>query len=333
MSSALVVTSINPPNAVMRELLTACQSSGVEFIIVGDRKSPPDFDLPGAYYLDLERQHQGFGSFSRLLPEGHYARKNIGYLQALGSGVDWIVETDDDNFPLANFLHTPQTGDAQRITPSDEYAWVNVYDYFEPSAPVWPRGLPLQHVLHNDVVVQGACSNAPVLVQGLAQDNPDVDAVFRLTRPLPVRFAEEAAAVVLSENVWCPFNSQNTWWQRRLAPLMYLPSYCSFRMTDIWRSFVAQRCLWAQGLNVTFVVPSVRQERNEHDLMRDFADEVPGYLHNDRIRALLSALPLSGDMSADLLNCYRTLATEGLVEPAELPLVQAWLDELTSLNV
>lgn len=333
MSTALVITTINAPNAVMRDLLSACQSSDVNFVIVGDRKSPSDFNLPGATYMDIEAQHAAFDRFSQQLPLGHYARKNVGYLHALRDGAQWIVETDDDNFPLGNFLDLPETGSARVLSAKNDHAWLNVYDYFAPTAPVWPRGLPLDRVLGSDQVDERQASNTPVLVQGLAQDNPDVDAVFRLTRPLPVRFADEATAVVLSQNVWCPFNSQNTWWQRRLAPLMYLPSYCSFRMTDIWRSFVAQRCLWAQGLQVTFVAPSVRQERNEHDLMRDFADEVPGYLHNDRIRALLSALPLSGDMHADLLSCYQALADEGLVESAEVPLVQSWLDELSGLNL
>ncbi|ORE89147.1 hypothetical protein ATO7_04690 [Oceanococcus atlanticus] len=333
MSTALVVTTINAPNPVMRDLLSACQKSGVDFVIVGDRKSPTDFSLPGATYMDIEAQHTAFGAFSQQLPLGHYARKNVGYLHALRDGAKWIVETDDDNFPLGNFLDHPEAGSARVLSAKNDHAWLNVYDYFAPTAPVWPRGLPLDRVLGCDQVDEHQASNAPVLVQGLAQDNPDVDAVFRLTRPLPVRFAEEATAVVLSENVWCPFNSQNTWWQRRLAPLMYLPSYCSFRMTDIWRSFVAQRCLWAQGLQVTFVAPSVRQERNEHDLMRDFADEVPGYLHNDRIRERLSALSLSGDMHTDLLSCYQALVGEGLVDSAEVPLVKSWLDELSRLGL
>ena len=333
MNTALVVTTINAPNAVMRDLLSACADHGVKFVIVGDSKSPEDFTLPGADYLDIAGQHSAFSAFSQQLPVGHYARKNVGYLQALREGAQWIVETDDDNFPLSNFLQRPQAGQARHLSASQSHAWLNVYDYFEPSEPVWPRGLPLGRVQASDPVEECLQPHQPVLVQGLAQDNPDVDAVFRLTRPLPVRFALDAPAVVLSENVWCPFNSQNTWWQRRLAPLMYLPSYCSFRMTDIWRSLVAQRCLWAQGLEVAFVAPSVRQERNEHDLMRDFKDEVPGYLHNERIRELLSALSLSGDMHADLSLSYQALVAEGLVGEAELSLIQAWLRELKLLGL
>ena len=78
-------------------------------------------------------------------------------------------------------------------------------------------------------------------------------------------------------------------------------------MTDIWRSFVAQRCLWALGGAVTFHGPEVVQRRNVHNLMKDFEDEVPGYLANDRIVQLLEEQPLdsgargSGSQPAPLL--------------------------------
>ena len=84
-------------------------------------------------------------------------------------------------------------------------------------------------------------------------------------------------------DVWCPFNSQTTWWFPAACPLMYLPSFCTFRMTGIWRSFVAQRCLWAMGSALTFHQAEVIQQRNVHNLLKDFEDEVPGYLRNESI--------------------------------------------------
>lgn len=63
-------------------------------------------------------------------------------------------------------------------------------------------------------------------------------------------------------------------------------------MTDIWRSFVAQRVAWECGWSVLFHGPTVWQERNDHNLMRDFEDEVPGYLNNSAIREALESLSL-----------------------------------------
>jgi hypothetical protein len=66
------------------------------------------------------------------------------------------------------------------------------------------------------------------------------------------------------------------------------------RVTDIWRSLVAQRIAWANGWLVLFHEPTVRQEPNEHNLMADFEAEVPGYCHNRQIAERLDALTLAG---------------------------------------
>jgi hypothetical protein len=100
-------------------------------------------------------------------------------------------------------------------------------------------------------------------------------------------------------------------------------------MTDIWRSFVAQICLYAAGYFIAFRGATVFQLRNAHDLMRDFRDEVDGYLNNRGLVAALGSLRLShspGQMGENLRVCYWKLAAEGLVPAAELDLVGAWLD-------
>jgi hypothetical protein len=102
-------------------------------------------------------------------------------------------------------------------------------------------------------------------------------------------------------------------------------------MTDIWRSFVAQRIAWGNGWSILFQSPTVYQERNEHNLMRDFADEVPGFLHNDRIRRILESLSLApgiDNISANMERCYQALVDAALVGPGELKLLHAWIDDL-----
>jgi hypothetical protein len=170
--------------------------------------------------------------------------------------------------------------------------------------------------------------------QGLADDNPDVDAVFRLLFPLPLSFRRDRR-VALASGTWSPFNSQNTAWFPEAYPLLYLPSYCSFRMTDIWRGFVAQRIAWTNGWSLLFTEPDVYQERNEHNLMKDFADEVSGYLHNRKIGETLDSLPLlpgPQNIGANLLRCYEALIGLRLVDPQEIALLEAWLDDLKTIG-
>jgi len=52
-----------------------------------------------------------------------------------------------------------------------------------------------------------------------------------------------------------------------------LPVSVPFRVTDIWRSYFAQRMLWEVGRTVGFLPPLVRSVRNAHDNMADFRDE------------------------------------------------------------
>jgi len=327
---ALIVTTINSPNKALRALAEGARANDVPFIIVGDTKTPVDFELSPAEYLPIAEQTRRFPNLCRELPLKHYTRKNIGYLAAIEKGATEIQETDDDNIPYAEFWKpVPETLDVEAVRADSSCAWFNVYSRFT-NVAVWPRGFPLEFLqVHASQHRNATGKNSRgLMLQGLANANPDVDAVYRLTQPLPLDFVTRNP-VLLDSGVWCPFNSQNTIFRRQVFPLLYLPSKCSFRMTDIWRSFVAQRCLWELGEGVVFHSATVYQERNEHDLLRDFADEVPGYLLNDRIRRALENCPLDKqDPFRSLSKCYESLVKEQLLPDAELPIIAAWCDEL-----
>jgi hypothetical protein len=150
-----------------------------------------------------------------------------------------------------------------------------------------------------------------------------------MTMPLPINF-DENSPIALGLNSWSPFNSQNTSWFREAFPLLYLPSYCSFRMTDIWRSFVAQRIAWTCDWPIMYHNATVWQERNDHSLIKDFEDEVPGYVNNEKICSLLEKLPLqpgTQNICENLIRCYDALTTAGFVGKEEMLLVEAWVSE------
>lgn len=333
MSKSLVITSIaNDQHPVLKQFAKECREHNTPFIVIGDTKSPASFELDGCDFWSVERQQQLPFNFAKSCPTRHYARKNIGYLIAIQNGSTELVETDDDNIPRAEFWN-PKT----RNVKSREFVnmdWVNVYHYFTEKF-IWPRGYPLEDLQKK----QAELSSLPEkeidcpIQQGLADENPDVDAVYRLTYPLPLNF-ELKAKLALGKNAWSPFNSQNTYWYKDAFPLMYLPSYCSFRMTDIWRSYVAQRIAWECGWSVLYHEPTVWQERNEHNLMKDFEDEIPGYSNNKKIGAELAALKLKPGKESifeNLLTCYQKLIDIQVVGAEEMPLLKAWISDLRKL--
>jgi hypothetical protein len=332
-SVALVVTSIAAPNKALQALARGCQEKACQFIVIGDQASPPDFDLPGCQFFSLEDQYRLPFKLARLSPIRHYARKNLGYLIALRQGANVIIESDDDNLPSPDFWSDRVR--RQSVKSVSQAGWINVYRYFT-DANIWPRGLPLdkiQTVVPPFESLAQAEIDCPIQ-QGLADENPDVDAVYRLALPLPQWFRQDRR-IALGSGSWSPFNSQNTTWWRDAFPLLYLPSFCSFRMTDIWRSFVAQRIAWVNDWGILFHEPTVRQERNEHNLMRDFRDEVPGYLHNEAIGKALSDLTVvSGEqnLADNLRGCYQKLVEMRLVAENELELVEAWIEDLNSIK-
>ena len=115
---------------------------------------------------------------------------------------------------------------------------------------------------------------------------------------------------------------------------MYLPAHCPFRMTDIWRSLIAQRIAWANGWCILFHSADVWQDRNEHNLMADLADEVSGYLNNRELAERLSALRIEPglDRIADSMRrCYGVLLEMNLIGGEELTLLEAWQRDIDRL--
>lgn len=287
--TALIITSIAKQNhPVLKQYALNAKKNDIEFIVIGDTKSPKKFKLKSCNFYSIKSQNKLDFKLAKFLPLNHYARKNLGYLIAIKNRAEIIIETDDDNIPMKNFWKSRKKNQSAFVP--KKKGWVNVYKYFT-NQHVWPRGFALEKILSNLSNLKKIETIKCPIQQGLADEDPDVDAICRLTQILPVIF-RKSKNIALGKDAICPFNSQNTTWFKESFPLLYLPSYCSFRMTDIWRSFVAQRICWTCGWSILFHSSTVRQERNMHNLIDDFKDEIPGYLNNLAICKSLEKLKL-----------------------------------------
>jgi hypothetical protein len=321
----LIVTSIaSQDHPILNRYAKEAIDQNVTFILVGDVKSPAVFSLKGCDFYSIESQYKLKWTLSKKLPLNHYSRKNLGYLEAISKGADIIIETDDDNIPLQNFWEE-RTCDTW-AKPLTNSGWVNIYKYFS-HAHVWPRGFPLENLSDNLTVPGIKTLVTCPIQQGLVDINPDVDAIYRLVMSSPVTF-NITDNIALGKDSFCPFNSQNTRWFRQAFLLLYLPAYCTFRMTDIWRSFVAQRIAWTCGWSILYHQSTAFQERNVHNLMNDFKDEIPGYLYSKMLFEELQNLNLIDGMNYiedNLLKCYQLLVDLKLVDKAEIDLLKLWI--------
>lgn len=328
----LIITSIaNQEHPVLNQFAQETLKRNLPFIVIGDTKSPKEFKIEGCDFYSIERQLGLDFDLVKDLPVKHYARKNLGYLIAIAKGAQTIIETDDDNLPLDSFWDDRKREVNAHLL--NDKSWVNVYKYFT-EKHIWPRGFALENLLNDLPNLENQVKIESPIQQGLADENPDVDAIYRLTLPLPITF-NKANSIALGKNSICPFNSQNTTWFKEAFPLLYLPSYCSFRMTDIWRSFVAQRISWTCGWPILFHQSTVWQERNEHNLMNDFKDEVSGYNNNLLIMNSLSELDLKEgveNIPENMILCYQKLIDLNLVGEKEMNLLNSWLKGIEAHN-
>ena len=334
-SIAVVITTIQPPTVGVIAIAEGVRELGNPVVIIGDMKSPDTWDCPGVNYLSYPDQLETKFALSSVLHANSYTRKMLGYLTAVTGGASWIRETDDDNSPYESFFSEVPT-EVQGRLPVRDSGFINIYNYFTDRS-VWPRGLPLNRVRNDSGVTTVPAQVSGLLVfQAVANGDPDVDAVYRLTAPdtSDIRF-DDAEPLIIPSGTWTPFNSQATTWPIALLPLMYLPATCSFRMTDIWRSYVAQRLM--QGLDARLVITSatVFQDRNEHDLMRDFRDEIEGYVGYERFVSVLEQTGVSGGFDAllgDLRRVYEALIDAEFFTSDELPLLDAWIADMKTFG-
>lgn len=329
-SRTIVITSINAPTTAVDAY---GQLDGWDVVVVGDRKTPQDWRSSNVTFIPYAAPADSSSTFERLLPVDHYSRKMLGYLRAMENNATVIVDADDDNTPYPGW-DWPDFSGPFRTTPK-ERGFVNVYRSFT-DQHIWPRGFPLKRIQDPQAVLSpGDATVAEAHVgiwQGLADGDPDVDAIYRLTIGSACTF-ENLEPIVLSEGTLCPFNSQNTAFKKEFFPLLYLPASVPFRFTDILRGLVAQPLLWRSSHLLGFAKATVFQDRNPHDYLADFESEIPCYLYPDTVIELVTGA-IKGDspLCDNLLRAYESLVQARIVPPEEMPLLKAWIDEVKKIR-
>ncbi len=328
MKNFIVITSIFQPTEAIKLF---SKINNYQLIVVGDKKTPLDWSYDRVDYLSLNEQVNMNFELSSILPYDHYCRKMLGYLKAIQYSANYIVDTDDDNIPKENWSFPEFENEYDYI--SDNKGFVNIYQLFT-DKKVWPRGLPL-NLINTQFNLEESISSKNCNIgvwQGLADEDPDVDAIYRLSNDEPC-FFKERKPVVLGNGTISPFNTQNTMIRKELFPLLYLPTYVTFRFTDILRGLVAQPIMWLYDFQLGFVNATVVQKRNPHNYMKDFLSEIPMYQHTEQVINLVSKnIVKSESIESNLYNAYNSLLRANIVCSDEMKTLEVWLKDLGKIK-
>jgi len=258
-------------------------------------------------------------------------------------GAKYIYDTDDDNFlqyDLSRF-ETSQQWSSRLVLVSNNLT-NNPYIHFGQST-LWPRGYPLERVGLPAERRYSLCDVTPPAVQqGVVDGDPDVDAIFRLTRreksgPLHLSFDRAAPPYVLPPRTYAPFNSQNTFFAASAFWALPFPSNSvSDRVIDIYRSYWAQRLLRLIGGGVSFAPPMAFQVRNLHSDLADADDESILYHNVSRYLLALNRWQCYDAEAQFMFDCVsglsRHLVAEGFWTSRDADMIDAWLSDLSSVG-
>ena len=354
---AVVTTIFDPSEAIERQ----SKLVGWCMVIVGDKKSPADYEtgwISGegnaeVVYLNPQAQEALRNPFVNALPWNHFSRKNVGYLYAVTHGANVIWDFDDDNLfkfwvPGSAPANSPSIDAtlaafeaASIATLHPDHHTFPTYNPYPslgaPSMPSWPRGLPLNHVKkpesHNATLVPRTMDSTSIAVlQSLADLQPDVDAIYRLIMPIPFNFkrSTETKPVVIPVGVMTPYNAQATLHFRPGFWALLLPITVHGRVSDIWRSYFAQRLFWDVGLHLGFAArPLVMQDRNSHNILGDLNAEEDLYQKSEFLVKFLTSWKSGAPTLVERIEqLWVALYERQYIELRDVQIVQLWLQSL-----
>jgi len=328
MKKFIIITSIFYPTEAV---IAFSKMQDYQLIVVGDKKTPADWFCKNVDYISVIEQEELDFELAKFLPYNHYCRKMLGYLKAIQNGADYIVDMDDDTIPKDNWKFPEFENKFNCIT--ENKGFINIYQLYT-KHKIWARGLPLNLIsLQFELEKYLKIKDCQVGIwQGLADEDPDVDAIYRLTSDTPCYF-DDREPIVLGKSTISPFNTQNTIIRKELFPLIYLPTSVTFRFTDILRGLIAQPIMWLYNYQLGFINATVIQKRNHHDYMKDFLSEIPMYEHTEKVVELVSSsISKFESIETNLHKSYNSLLKANIVCDKEMRTLEAWLKDLKKLK-
>lgn len=294
--TAIVTTSINAQPIALKHW-----AEQGDLFVAGDVNTPDELReyverLDGVYIPPYRRFPGGLD-----VPLRSIQMRNAAIWRALeGEYYDHIITVDDDNTPVSSQfveLLTGELGHQPRTTVGSKSGFLNLGNLCIPTFV--QRGTPRGFITAMDNVRHWSDAdyeNRPptvVVAQAMVIGDPDCDAIERLTKAPVVSAVQNR--IVVTPGVYAAFNSQATAWMREWAPVMAVMPFVG-RYDDIFASLIFHRMAKEYHVALYAGDPVVKQDRNDHDLVKDLRAEVFGMNIVLEFCARLNAAHIHHDM-------------------------------------
>ncbi|CAB4057887.1 unnamed protein product [Lepeophtheirus salmonis] len=278
-----VLKTINGPSQTVRRFsydLSWC------LVIIGDVDSyKKDYKLNSSslgsniIFLNDKDQLKIGSPFVSGLPWRSFGQKNIGYFYGIALGAEIIYDFDDDHMHKFWFPDFLPKGNMKAI---NDFNSLNI---------TFKNVQTLNKKQLSNLKLDN--SNPIGVLQSLAENEPDVDVIYRLTQITPFNFKPhklKEPGIILPFGIYTPYNAQAI---LQFPPgywALYLPISVSGRVSDILRSYIAKRLFDIFKIRAGFIsYPLLVQTRNNHNFLADFNAEISLY---KKVCVLLNYLDL-----------------------------------------
>ena len=270
----IATTTINKTTETLKRF---DRNKNCKVIIALDKNSKKLKGLKNSIILSTDYQDKKWPKLSKLIEWNCIQRRNFAILEALERGATQIALIDDDNIPLPNWF---------KINLLDNKISVQKYNLnkniFDPIGltnhkNLWHRGFPLEYVKNRIYKKNKLKKKIEFDIQaGFWNGDPDIDAVCRMIYKPECKFKKKFFPFYTDQI--SPFNSQNTIIKREVFKDYFLFPHIG-RMDDIWASFYVT----SKKYKAVYIEPTVYQQRNVHDLLKDFKQEIIGYTNSAKL--------------------------------------------------
>ena len=265
----IATTTINKPTKALKLF---AKNKNCKLIVSLDKKSK-DFELKNSIVLSTKYQEKKWPRLSRLVGWNCIQRRNFAILEAYERGAEKIALIDDDNIPYNNWFKNIFLN--KQIKCNEIKTNKKIFDPvgYTNHSNLWHRGLPLELVNNRKYKKEKKQLIKPDIQANFWNGDPDIDAVCRMIFKPECNFKKNFFPF-FSKKI-SPFNSQNTLITRKVIKDYFLFPHIG-RMDDIWASFYVT----SKKYRVLYNEPTVYQQRNVHNLIKDFKDEYIGYVNS-----------------------------------------------------